>query len=282
MIYKLQPMIKKKKIVALLFVVTTAIITQANQAGSPTGHAGGPKEGKHECSHCHTGSTVTAKVGWITSDIEANGYTPEKTYTIKASMAYTGRTRFGFEVSPQMANGTLCGQLIVSNATETQLAGAGYITHTANGTKGTGVREWTFQWKAPKKGMGPLTFHGAFNAANNNQAVSGDLIFTSKLAVKENTTVGVDENNFNSYIEIYPNPAKDILNIHYTLNTTGKVEMELLDAQGRMIENLLSETKIAGAYKTTFRIDTKYPAGLYFINIKSDKNSVYKKILLQH
>jgi hypothetical protein len=281
MTYKLHSMNKMKSIAILSLVVIVAITTQGNQTGAPTGHAGAPKEGKHECSHCHTGGSPTAKTGWITSNIEANGYTPGKVYTIKAKVTYTGRIKFGFEATPQKANGTISGELIVSDAVETKMAGTGYITHTAKGTTGTDQKEWTFQWKAPAKGMGPAAIYGAFNASNNNQATSGDIIFTSKLAVNESTSVGIDENNFNSYIDIYPNPLKDILNIQYSLNTTSKVDIELLDVQGRVIENLLSETKIAGTHKATFNINTKYPAGLYFVNIKSEKNSLYKKIILQ-
>ena len=53
--------------------------------------------------------------------------------------------------------------MIVTNAVEMKLVGGiKYITQIAGGVDGKGSRTWSFNWKAPVKGSGKLTFYGAF------------------------------------------------------------------------------------------------------------------------
>ncbi len=102
-----------------------------------------------------------------------------------------GRSTFGFEVSPQDLSGTIRGTLIPVGGT-TQVGVAGWITHRKSSISGTDSLSWTFNWTAPGYGSGPLTFYGAFNCANGNALVSGDLIYTSTLAVNEAPSPGID------------------------------------------------------------------------------------------
>jgi hypothetical protein len=47
------------------------------------------------------------------------------------------------------------------------------------------TRIWTFDWIAPQAGSGDVVFYAAFNASNNNNANTGDLIFNSNLSIFE-------------------------------------------------------------------------------------------------
>jgi uncharacterized protein (TIGR03437 family) len=63
--------------------------------------------------------------------------------------------------------------------------GIQYIAHTKAGTRpGTaGGATFTFTWQAPNISAGPVIFHAAANAANNDLFVSGDRIYTTSTTV---------------------------------------------------------------------------------------------------
>lgn len=156
-----------------------------SSAGAPAGRTGSPGDGA-SCTGCHAG-TPNNQAGMITSNIPAGGYTPGQTYQITGTVSAAGRTKFGFQISPQSPNGSLLGTLVNATPTLTQIVGNNkYITHTAAGNQGSnGSHTWTFNWIAPAAGTGNVTFYGAFNASNSNNSSSGDIIYLSSLALQE-------------------------------------------------------------------------------------------------
>ncbi|MFN5371819.1 MAG: choice-of-anchor V domain-containing protein, partial [Bacteroidia bacterium] len=132
---------------------------------------------------------TTFQSDMISIDVPDCGYIPGETYTVTLTVSSAGRNEFGFSVSPQFNGGATAGTMIASEGT--QLNGSGrYLTHTAQGTAETSpnARIWTFEWIAPPAGSGDVTFYAAFNASNNNNANSGDLIFNSNLTIFEGVT----------------------------------------------------------------------------------------------
>jgi hypothetical protein len=189
---------KYKIILAFGILLVAAILIDSGQNafsnanGAPAGVSGSPADGNTcAASGCHTGSAVTAVNNWVSSNIPAAGYTPGHSYTITAKAVKIGKLRFGFEVSPQDLIGNTLGTLSPAN-NKTSVTTPGYITHTKLGNSGTDSVVWTFNWVAPAYGTGTLTFYGAFNCANNDGTVAGDLIYTSTLTVKEAPSPGVD------------------------------------------------------------------------------------------
>ncbi|MFI5151129.1 MAG: choice-of-anchor V domain-containing protein [Bacteroidia bacterium] len=189
---------KFKILIAFVLLLAGAILVDSGQkafsnaGGAPAGTTGSPADGNScAASGCHTGTPVTKKPGWITSNIPAAGYTPGHTYQIAAKAIYIGRSKFGFEVSPQDMSGTIIGTL-VNTTGQTQIRTPGYITQTSTGNTATDSLTWTFNWTAPAAGTGGFTFYGAFNCANGNGGTSGDIIYTSTLAIGEAPSPGVD------------------------------------------------------------------------------------------
>ncbi len=133
--------------------------------GAPSGNTGSPGDGQ-DCSSCH-GGTATSTVGWITSNIPAQGYTPGTTYNITVSVTGTGNK--GFQVSPQNVAGTLLGTLIAGVGTQTTGTGK-YMTHTSSNS--SNPANWTFQWTAPVSGTGSVTFYGAFCVTQSDTRLS--------------------------------------------------------------------------------------------------------------
>ncbi|MCX6275856.1 MAG: T9SS type A sorting domain-containing protein [Bacteroidetes bacterium] len=173
-------------IIALMIVDSGFNNADSHTSGSPSTRTGSPGDGGATCKNCHAGPTPATQAGLITSTIPAGGYTAGQTYTITATIARQGHTKFGFEISPQNPAGALLGTLIVTNTTEMQLVGSGkYITHKTAGVSGTNSRTWVFNWTAPAAGTGDVTFYGAFNITNALNNSSGDTTVLSTLTVNE-------------------------------------------------------------------------------------------------
>lgn len=133
--------------------------------GSPAGCSGSPNDNATCSTNCHNTNVVNkTDTGWIKSNIPSTGYVAGTTYTITTTATGIETSKkFGFEISPQFADGKLAGKLLVTNSTETKLVGGGkYIIQVAGGVDGTVSRTWTFDWIAPVKGSGKLTFYGAY------------------------------------------------------------------------------------------------------------------------
>lgn len=256
-----------------------------NATGVTQAAAGDPKSGGATCakSGCHVNTPaipVTSLTGIITSTVPVAGYTPGSTYTFTVTFNRPGHTKLGFEISPQDVSGNFLGTLIATDAVNTKLtnvfiAGSGmvtgkYITH-SNSTSG-GI--WSFDWTAPVAGTGDVTFYGAFNAADGNNAVSGDSIFTSTLLVSEDVASGIEdlENSLNT-ISIYPNPITGNFIVSNNLNAAGSLTISISDIRGVLVKQVQN----AVAYQP---IDISDLAdGVYFLRIQTSEGELIKKIV---
>ena len=165
-------------LVSAAFILLLSSFAVFYPNGAPAGMTGSPGDGNN-CTSCH-GGTATTSTGWITSNIPAGGYIAGQTYQITATNSLTGSGKYGFEVSPQNASGTLLGTLTPGANCKFADGNSKYITHT-NATSGLNV--WTFNWTAPAAGTGNVTFYGAF-AKNKPGPVT-----LSTLVVSEQTAV---------------------------------------------------------------------------------------------
>ena len=275
---------KKKILFSIAVVAVSAILldfnhAQGNVSGGPSYCSGSPFDGG-DCSDCH-GSAGSASAS-ITSNIPASGYVPNTTYTITATATYAGLVKYGFEISPQTAGGTVIGTMTAG--TGTRVVSATYITHTAAGTTGTtGSHTWTFTWKAPVAGTGAFTFYGSFNCTNNDGTNSGDHVKNATLAVTEHQSgVGIAEAGIKPVINIFPNPASDVMTLEYTLSKTSSVSAAMYDLQGKEVGKLFSETeKGAGTYKSVVDVND-YKPGVYFVSINDGATTTIQKVMIVH
>src|ERR1035437_3752182 len=157
--------------------------------GPDPGYSGSPNDGA-ECTGCHADNSVNTGIesANITSTVPAGGYVGGNTYSITATVSYSvapNNTRFGFELSPQTPAGAKLGTLHATPETQIITQGAEYIEHVLTSVAGTNTRSWTFTWTAPVAGTGPVTFYGAFLAANADDDVTGDYVYTKTLTVSE-------------------------------------------------------------------------------------------------
>lgn len=272
---------KKSIPIITLCIVTVALMAfndpsaavHKNAGGAIAGYCGDPAGGSLTCTSCHEGPHATPVIGLITSDIPAEGYTANTTYTITAMISSAGHTRFGFEISPQNPVGDFIGTL-VNTGTETQLNGAGsnYITHSFDGIEGQDSRTWTFDWIAPPQGTGGATFYGAFNVTNSDFTQNEDTIYTSTLLVPEALSTATTELGSNDQpFSVYPNPATDLITIKTNSSLVGSMFM-ITDQAGRQVLSgkLITESTTIDLSGTA--------AGAYSIRIGDNRIQTLKVI----
>jgi hypothetical protein len=280
-----------KKIVISLFGIAFSLMifqtlsrsqyAHSNSSGGPQGNSGDPKGGNNNCTGCHSGSAAATVADWISSDIPSSGYVPGTTYAITATASEQGRSKFGFQISPQNSSGVVLGTLINKSA-QTKLVGSNnYITHTASGLSGTDSKTWTFDWTAPQAGSGAVTFYGAFNASNNANNTSGDKIYLSTLQVQEALFLGLSENVISpNEFKLFPNPANSDFSVQLYLEHAGTVQIRIFDQAGKMQELILEENQPAGAFRASFDIGGRFSPGVYFVHAEANGRAYTQRLLV--
>jgi Secretion system C-terminal sorting domain len=246
-----------------------------NKNGAPAGRTGSPGDGSNCSVGCHTGQSVTAALNAIQTSVPSTGYVPGQTYTVFATINSVGAVRYGFEISPQNTAGAQKGTMTVTTAGLTQLVGSGkYMTHTSSSVDfAGGTAAWTFNWTAPAVGSGPVTFYGAFNITNSSNTSSGDMIKTDAVTVQENTT-GIDEvTAFSNQIDLFPNPASNIISFKSdVINFNSTINLNIFDINGKMVKRFEKQNA------TNIDIDD-LQSGYYVLRVETDKGIAIKKLI---
>lgn len=277
---------KKTITLSSITLIATFVLLQingneahSNNGGSPAGRTGSPADGLTcATSNCHAGTASVSPTQIIASNVPASGYIPGQTYSITAAVAQTGIVRYGFEISPQSTNGTLLGQLIVTNATTTKIVGSKYITHTASGTAGTTGRTWSFNWVAPVAGTGDVTFYGAFNYTNNSNSSSGDIVRTNTLVISEDqTTSGIAPVDGDQLAAIlYPNPMQSEATVRLSLTKQEEVTVKILSLNGQLIGEPMQFSGTPGTNEFPFQLPANVTTGTYKLFVSTPTASSLK------
>lgn len=238
--------------------------------GSPGGKTGSPGDNGTTCTQCHTG-TASPVADWISTDIPELGYVVGETYTLTATAEQDGISKFGFELTAEDANGSKVGSLNIVDA-NTQLANSGNsVTHNFNGTAGNNSKTWTVEWTAPSTDIGEVTFYAAFNAANGNNANSGDNIYTSNLTVDE-SSVGLGNDVAIADFSFGPNPSFGAIQVNHPYDVA---KVRIFNLSGKTVQNISN-------YYSGNNIDLiDLNAGVYFIQLQHENAIKSEKLILK-
>lgn len=113
---------------------------------------------------------------------------------------------------------------------------------------------------------------------NINDYVAEKNEFTRKNKVEdsyENTYIEKEEEKL-SLINIYPNPAKDVINISFSNKEENIRQFQIASTMGTIMLNIANPTK--------YEIDiNNIPSGLYIVKIITNKGNVYfEKVVIEH
>jgi len=80
-------------------------------------------------------------------------------------------------------------------------------------------------------------------------------------------------------VKVYPNPAKSLSVIRYTLPAEGKVLLQLYDISGRLVKTLVDEDKKPGIYKVNLNTKT-LSAGVYFLSLQTESKRIIERLVV--
>ena len=89
--------------------------------------------------------------------------------------------------------------------------------------------------------------------------------------------VSIAENIAGESVNIYPNPAEDVLNVSLSGKLRGNVSITMTDAVGRVV-NTKQVSKMQSGLVEYFNI-ANYSRGVYFVRIDTDEGSLLRKIV---
>ena len=93
------------------------------------------------------------------------------------------------------------------------------------------------------------------------------------------TFVGIEELFEVGSLNVYPNPAKDQLNIAFNALEVVELEISLNDVAGRKI---MQRSYLANRGDHSLRFDlTTIPIGIYFLNVSTNESSPKYKVVVQ-
>lgn len=78
-------------------------------------------------------------------------------------------------------------------------------------------------------------------------------------------------------VEVYPNPAGDLLNIEISSNHSSQASISILSTDGRQV--MQTNTRLYGNVQNVPMNVNTLPSGVYFVKVSSDNDSVVKKIV---
>ncbi len=82
-----------------------------------------------------------------------------------------------------------------------------------------------------------------------------------------------------SSLELYPNPAKDMVNINFKISSAGQVNITITDVQGRIVAVVKDGYFTNGAHQVVWSVNVH--SGLYLVTIKTADGVDQKQLLIQ-
>ncbi len=184
-------------------MMLAAGFANGRSTGPPGRYTGAPGDNPLACTQCHTSFPLNSGQGSV-KIVYPGGtkYQPGATYRMRVELRDPNQQRWGFQFTARLASnpavqsaGTLQNvnsftRMACFNGAETPCSDTSliqFIEHSLEGTRlgTTGGVDFEFDWTAPAKGSGAVTFYVAGNAANGNGNNQGDYIYTSSLAIDE-------------------------------------------------------------------------------------------------
>jgi hypothetical protein len=191
---------RREPVAAPLTLAGLAALAAAGGAGAylgapPPAHTGG--FGEPTCAACHRDAPLDEPGGFLTLGAPPR-YVPGEEHLLEVRLARPGMASAGFQLSARFAEGELAGRqagklTVLPEVAHPAAAQPGaaprvqviaahdvlYAAHTAAGAAPVrgGEARWRVRWRAPSKAAGPVVFHLAANAGNDDDSEFGDFVY---------------------------------------------------------------------------------------------------------
>ncbi len=92
--------------------------------------------------------------------------------------------------------------------------------------------------------------------------------------------MGVEKLNSSNLFSVFPNPVSDIINLTMNFENASDAQLEIIDAQGKMIANPSLGYKVQGEHTVSINV-SNLSNGLYLLKITSGQSTVTKRFIKQ-
>ena len=107
-------------------------------------------------------------------------------------------------------------------------------------------------------------------------AINGNCTDTTTFLV--DVTVGLNELVSGSNLSIFPNPANETVNVSFNQNTNDMIQIELIDATGRVVAQ--NQSIEIGANSVSFDV-TNLSSGFYTVRLSNSNGTENQKLMIQ-
>jgi hypothetical protein len=131
-------------------------------------------------------------------------------------------------------------------------------------------------WWANNDGSGFIRFRKA-DLATNIKSWGGDFGTEVRFNFTTGVVLGINTSTEDNSIEVFPNPAQELLNVQFSspLNEKGTLEIISITGQSLLKQNLNSFSSDLVSVNVS-----EIPAGIYFLSIKTANFSSQKRFLV--
>jgi hypothetical protein len=154
----------------------------------PLAHTGG--FGEPTCAECHGDGPLNERPGSVSLSGVPWRYDLGTTYRLSVRLVRAGLGNGGFQLSARVAGGSSGGRqagtllptdfrVDVTDSVKANVGRVAYARHTREGSQRVrpDTLQWTVEWKAPMTAVGPVIFHVAANAGNDDDSPLGDYVY---------------------------------------------------------------------------------------------------------
>ncbi len=125
----------------------------------------------------------------------------------------------------------------------------------------------------------PDSMSVVISSATKAHATLGSIMYVDSIYVKGNVmaTTGIDNKDNNKNVNIYPNPASNIVNVQLNNEITGDATLNIYNSLGKLVTS-----KTVDSANSPYSIYiTGFQKGFYYVIISNNKYQVVKKLLIE-
>jgi uncharacterized delta-60 repeat protein len=143
----------------------------------------------------------------------------------------------------------------------------------------------TFNHVDSNSNYGLFRFESGFSLTNEKFIVTGRSYFGDTLVIARYMTgqsVGVIEapSNIREAL-LYPNPLyTSSVTLEYELPENGRIDIELFNAEGKWVANLLKATRSSGKNKEVLLLPEGLSNGAYYLNVRNSQGNTFVKLVV--
>jgi hypothetical protein len=248
---------------------STATTVNVSNAPAPTINA--------TATQACAGDVVTITASTSDSYLWTNG---ETTQSINVTATVTGINVVTTNANACNGVGASAPITVTFNATPTAagtMTLAGNVATFTNTSTGATSYSWDFGDFTNSSATAPAhayAVNGTYTVVLT--AINGNCTDTSIFLV--DVTVGLNEFSSSSNLTIFPNPANETVNVAFDQNTNDLIQIELIDATGRVVAQ--NQSIEIGANNVSFDV-TNLSSGFYTVRLTNANGIENQKLMIQ-